>query len=405
MAEKSFDALVRQALLDAAWQEYGAAWEAAEEPDFSPEYLRWRTRLLADPFAWMKKRMRPLWLKILRTAACLVLACAVVLGSLMAVSPSVRAAVLYWLREISGNLMTYSADARAQADALPSNWHITWLPEGWELRDMTRNTWKYAGPAGQGSLTYACYVPEDAELITNVDDTEDAGSARETVQVQGYRGDYYESGKYRVLLWENEAGYLFMLRTSTAMEKDVFLKIAESVEFYAGPGIAYEMGWVPPEYEPLYRDELIGAAQEVWTFSETSLTWRYITDPLCPFALPDGVPEEVTVGDLTGQYWAAEEAFEPSEPAKTTVNGEPVENSGSTIEVGGVTISISGSPEDDQTGTLVWTDPDTDTVFFLEGALDRSDLMRMAESVVQTAPDPSSPSHGAMVLEGTAGAD
>lgn len=403
MAEKSFDALLRQALLEADWQEYEAVWNTAEEPDFSPAYLRWRTRLLADPFAWMKKRLRPLWAKVLRTAACLLLASAVALGSLMAVSPSVRAAVLHWLREISGNLITYSADSQTQADALPSNWRITWLPEGWGLQDMTRSTWKYAGPEGNGGLTYACYVPESTELTTNIDDTNDADSVRETVRVQGYRADYYESEKYRVLLWENEAGYLFLLRTDPSMEKETLLKVAESIRFYSGPGVAYAMGWVPLEYDSLYRDELIGAAQEAWTFDQTSLIWRYVTDPVCPFVLPDGEPEEVTVGEEIGQYWAAEEPFQSSEPAKTTINGEPVENSGSTIEVGGVTISISGSPEDEQTGTLVWTDPDTNTMFFLEGALNRYDLLHMAEKVAEKTPEPSSPSHGAMLMEGTAG--
>ena len=54
MAEKSFDALLYQALLEAGWQENRTAWEGTEEPAFSPQYLRWRTRLLADPFGWGK---------------------------------------------------------------------------------------------------------------------------------------------------------------------------------------------------------------------------------------------------------------------------------------------------------------------------------------------------------------
>ena len=53
MAEKSFDAMLRQALLEANWREYYSAWEEAEDPPFSPAYRRWRTRLLADPFGWV----------------------------------------------------------------------------------------------------------------------------------------------------------------------------------------------------------------------------------------------------------------------------------------------------------------------------------------------------------------
>ena len=68
MAEKSFDALLYQALLEAGWQENRTAWEGTEEPAFSPQYLRWRTRLLADPFGWGKKQLRPLWAKALQPA-------------------------------------------------------------------------------------------------------------------------------------------------------------------------------------------------------------------------------------------------------------------------------------------------------------------------------------------------
>ena len=70
---------------------------------------------------------------------------------------------------------------------------------------------------------------------------------------------------------------------------------------------------------------------------------------------------------------------------------------------GGVIVSISKDPDADQTGTLLWTDPDTNTTFLLEGALGRDDLVRMAESVVQTTPNPTPPSRHAATMEGTAG--
>ena len=45
-------------------------------------------------------------------------------------------------------------------------------------------------------------------MTTNVDDTADADTVRQTITVQGCQADYYESEKYRVLLWENEEGFL-----------------------------------------------------------------------------------------------------------------------------------------------------------------------------------------------------
>mgnify|MGYP005810384429 CR=1 FL=1 len=390
MAENRFDMLLRHALLDANWTEVRAVWEEAEKPGFSHAYLRWRGKLLADPFGFMKRKLRPAWIRALRMAACIVLACAVTLGTLMAVSPTVRAAVLNWLREISGNYMTYTSGQAAQTDALPSNWRVTWLPEGWELRDMTANIWIYWEADGEGSLTYGCYTPGSTDLTTNVDDVQDADTVRETVQVQRYRGDYYESEGYRVLLWENEEGFLFLLRGDSSLDRETFLKIAESVTYYNSPNFAYQLEWIPGEYAPMHRYELAGAVAEDWTYNRVSLIWRYVTDPVCAFVLPDGEPEEIAVGEFTGQYWAAAEPLEASDSA-------------STITVGGVVVSVSGDPSAEQTGTLLWTDPNTNTTFLLEGALGRYDLVHMAESVVQTVPDPTPPSRHAALMEGTAG--
>ena len=391
MAENRFDALLRDALLDANWLEYRTVWEEAEEPDFSPPYLRWRRNLLADPFGFVKRKLRPVWARALRMAACIVLISAVTLGTLMAVSPTVRAAVLRWLREISGSYMTYTSGQPAQTDALPSNWRVTWLPEGWELRDMTANLWMCRQADGEGSLTFGCYAPDnDTHLTTNVDDVPDADAVRETIRVQGYAADYYESEGYRVLLWENEEGFLFLLRDTVDMPEADFLKIAESVSYYQGPDFAYQLEWVPGAYESMHRYELAGAGSEEWTYHKTSLIWRYVTDPVCGFVLPDGEAEEIAVGDLSAQYWAAEEPLE-------------VSDSPSSMTVGGVIVSISKDPDADQTGTLLWTAPETNTTFLLEGALGREDLVRMAESVVQTAPDPTPPSRHAATMEGTAG--
>lgn len=44
MVEKSFDKVLRQALLDADWREWQVLWEAAEKPEFSSDYRRWRLR-------------------------------------------------------------------------------------------------------------------------------------------------------------------------------------------------------------------------------------------------------------------------------------------------------------------------------------------------------------------------
>ncbi|WP_325198985.1 hypothetical protein [Oscillibacter sp.] len=53
-----FDMLLRRALMDANLAQYERALRSVEagEPDFSPGYLRERMRLLADPWAWARRR-------------------------------------------------------------------------------------------------------------------------------------------------------------------------------------------------------------------------------------------------------------------------------------------------------------------------------------------------------------
>ena len=405
MAENRFDALLRDALLDANWLECRTVWEEAEEPDFSPTYLRWRRNLLADPFGFVKRKLRPVWVRALRMAACIVLACAVTLGTLMAVSPTVRAAVLNWLREISGNYMTYTSGQTAQTDALPSNWRVTWLPEGWELWELSSNSQIYEEPSSQGGLTFACAPPGDSQMATNVYDVEDADVVRSTIQVQGADADYYESEGYRVLLWENEAGFLFLLRNTGGLAEEDFLKVAESVSYYEGSGTAYVLDWASEDYEPLNRYELIGACTEEWIndADQVLLTWQYITDPVCSFATPEGEPEEIPLGNgVTAQYWAAAESFQ-GEPATVIINGEEMELDGSTITVNGFTITVGTDPGEASSSTLLWTGPDSDTTFLLQGILSRENLLDMARSLREVPANPSPPSHNILFSEGTAG--
>lgn len=73
-----FDMLLRRALMDANLAQYERALQSAEaqEPDFSPRYLRERTRLLADPQGWgrsMGRTRRLNWRLVAIVAALLLL--------------------------------------------------------------------------------------------------------------------------------------------------------------------------------------------------------------------------------------------------------------------------------------------------------------------------------------------
>ena len=74
---------------------------------------------------------------------------------------------------------------------------------------------------------------------------------------------------------------------------------------------------------------------------------------------------------LRGRFWASPE---------TVPEGSDGPD-GSTAEISGVTITSGVSAGDDTTSTLMWEDPETGTAFCLRGELEKSDLLRMAESV------------------------
>ena len=86
----NFDQWLRDALIDANLLLFENVLADADtrEFDFSPQYLRERTRILADPFGWSKRRSRSGGSRAARSIACAVLVCALALGTLMAASPA-----------------------------------------------------------------------------------------------------------------------------------------------------------------------------------------------------------------------------------------------------------------------------------------------------------------------------
>ncbi len=188
---KDYDSLLFRALIGANLLDYKANMDSAEsaEYSFSPRYNRFRLQILANPFRWAKKKIRPMWQKIITNVACIILACSIALGGLMVVSPTVRAAVLNWLQEISGNRITYFSREDDSLAADRTSWRPTWLPEGWVVTDIysrsSRSWWGFKDSNGSGaSLTCACFAPSSADSMTTTIDTDDMDKAHTTVRIQ-----------------------------------------------------------------------------------------------------------------------------------------------------------------------------------------------------------------------------
>lgn len=368
-----FDSRLRDGLMDANLLDYASVLGPADGPDLSPRLLRERTRLLADPFGWARRRGRSLWKRAARTAACAVLACAVALGSLMAVSPDVRAAVLNWLREISGGMVTYSP-VKTGETAQPQDWRLTWVPEGWQFQNFYASgdgsaDWRFLHPE-TGALHFACLPPGDRGSSLRLQTAEDLEAIRETVSVQGCSADYYASDIGQELIWEGPEGFLFWLSGPRTMDRETFLTVADSAARCEDDAPAYEMTWVPPELVPMDQSAGTGVFQQNWSRNGVLATWQYIVRPICPFDLPEGTEEAVTVGGRPARYWANQEEIPE---AKEGAGPFVVEAGGATIVVGGGSAATSG--------TLMWEDLETGTAFRLTGELSRETLIQMAESV------------------------
>lgn len=131
MTDIELDCMMRRVLLDAVklkWEDE----ESGAKPAFeaSARYQRQVTAMLTDPLGWARKRARPVWKKALQRIAVVLLVFSLSFGSLMAVSPTVRAAVVRWVTEWYETHITYRYSGEPIAGEMP-RYEITELPVGY----------------------------------------------------------------------------------------------------------------------------------------------------------------------------------------------------------------------------------------------------------------------------------
>ena len=99
MTDNELDQLMQRVLLDAIKSDCEK--ENSVVPSFEPSlrYQRSLAAMIADPLKWAHKRTKPLWKKVLQKVAIVLIVFSLSLGSLMAVSPNIRAAVVNWVTE------------------------------------------------------------------------------------------------------------------------------------------------------------------------------------------------------------------------------------------------------------------------------------------------------------------
>lgn len=227
--------LIRRALLQAAAEEYQEALDAVPEaPPFSTKYRRWEKTFLRNPTAVLRAAPqfhRPQWQRTLRTVACFLVALSVAFGSIMAASPTARAAVIRWLTREEPDHIAYDFEGRIPNEPL-GLWEPAYLPEGyWQDEiidfDVTKTIYYETNDPEMGiTFSYQWITNGRGENLDNEHHT------ITNVRVNGLPGQLFianpTTNHENMLLWfdeENNRSFLLM----SHLPCDTLLDIAESV--------------------------------------------------------------------------------------------------------------------------------------------------------------------------------
>lgn len=235
-----FDKMLRSALMDAARAEWEQVMEEPQaEPEFSARYLRERKRLLKDPFGYAKRKSRPMWKKVLQTAASIVLVAGIGLGGVLAVSPEARAWVVWQMSVAQGEdfaVFTKPEHLDGLLDASDaSRFQPTYIPDGFEVvKEWIPNEFffvlTYEDESG-GYIDYTCASLSSEGAFDFAIDNEHSDSFE--IQINGLPATLMVSnteGWPSHLVWmDGEAGVAYCITATLSREE--IIQIAESVAY------------------------------------------------------------------------------------------------------------------------------------------------------------------------------
>lgn len=190
--------------------------------DFSPEFeQKLARRLVAE---------KPSYGAVKR-AACILLAFVLVGGSLLAASPTVRAAALGWLRESYGTVSMYLFQEKAPGGEL-GKYRLSEVPEGYTL-------WSESQSANDGHITYVnddeqflrlMYLRQPKNGAAALAIYEMAHFETSSVPVRGTVGDFYfckDGSRGNAIVWE-ENDILFSI--SGFLQKEQLIELANCID-------------------------------------------------------------------------------------------------------------------------------------------------------------------------------
>lgn len=231
MTDRELDRMMQHVLLDAIKRDCEK--ETDDVPAFKPthHYQRQIAAMLSDPLKWAQKRARPLWKNVAQKIAVILLVFSLSLGSLMAVSPTVRAAVVRWVTEWYETHIVYRYSGEQITGEMPQ-YEIIDLPEGY-IEDERVNWPSYVSVVYQnkdtGKTIYLdCTYMQQGSASDYVTD----GVEVVPVTVNGLSGQLFLTddweNKWNTITW-NDAERNLQFEIDANVNRDVILYMAESV--------------------------------------------------------------------------------------------------------------------------------------------------------------------------------
>ena len=230
MTDQELDNLMRRVLMDAIRKDEEDATEEIESFIPSRKHQRQMKEMLKDPLKWMRNKTRPVWKMIVQKVAVVLLIASVSLGGVMAISPTVRAAVIQWVTEWYETHIVYRYFSEQPQMEDIFHFTIQGVPQGYEEVERVElpSSGSVVYEAENGEVIYFdyAYMHQGSGTFVALD-----GENVENVTIAGMTGQCFLSdveGNFNTLTWIDEE-YNVQFIIDCALEVDDLILMAESV--------------------------------------------------------------------------------------------------------------------------------------------------------------------------------
>ena len=231
MTDQELDNLMRRILMDAIRKDEEDAIDITDPFIPSRKHQRQMKEMLLDPLKWMRNKTKPVWKRLAQRVAVVLLIASVSLGGVMAVSPTVRAAVIQWMTEWYETHIVYFFSGEVNSEEL-LKYEIANIPETFVETDRIENTSSvsifYEDNCGGVICFDYVYMHQGGATLVITDDQDVI-----PVSVNGLPGQLVLPTEKDVtttaaLIWiDNETNIQFVIETT--LNEDAIISMAESV--------------------------------------------------------------------------------------------------------------------------------------------------------------------------------